>query len=304
MATDYITSDGKTFSDSNNSMASHQAREHQAKLDGSGSSSSVSGSGRIINASHDSGQKAFNEGRYNDAIEECTEVINCKSSRALAIAVAYLNRGAAYFKKGEYDKAIADDKEAIRLLEDSVVTFYATDGVNDCLEQAKKNLANVEQAKASDLVNQGLAAHKAGEYAKAVELFRKAADMGNGWAMNNLGVCYRDGTGVPKDMNKAAEWFEKAANNGHAGSMNGLGYCYLNGNGKTKDQAKAVEWFRKAIDAGNNAAMCSLGECYRDGTGVKQDFAEAEKWINKSIANGGGEAEKAELAKLKKMRGY
>ena len=36
MATDYITSDGRTFSDSNNSMASHQAREHQASLDGSG----------------------------------------------------------------------------------------------------------------------------------------------------------------------------------------------------------------------------------------------------------------------------
>ena len=29
--------------------------------------------------------------------------------------------------------------------------------------------------------------------------------------MNNIGVCYHDGKGVTKDINKAIEWYKKAA---------------------------------------------------------------------------------------------
>ena len=37
------------------------------------------------------------------------------------------------------------------------------------------------------------------------------AEKGDGGAMGRLGRAYRDGKGVPQDMNKAAEWMRKAA---------------------------------------------------------------------------------------------
>ena len=52
-----------------------------------------------------------NEGRYDEAIEECNKAIQLDPSRA----VAYNNRGQAYTEKGKYDLAIADCNKAIEL---------------------------------------------------------------------------------------------------------------------------------------------------------------------------------------------
>jgi TPR repeat protein len=48
---------------------------------------------------------------------------------------------------------------------------------------------------------------------KAVELFKKAADKGNGDAQLALGKCYMKGKGVPADQAKAVALFKKAVNN-------------------------------------------------------------------------------------------
>ena len=53
------------------------------------------------------------------------------------------------------------------------------------------------------------------DYTRAVELFRKAAEQGNGYAMRLLGDCYRSGCGVEKDCAQAVEWYRKAAELGH-----------------------------------------------------------------------------------------
>ena len=47
--------------------------------------------------------------------------------------------------------------------------------------------------------------------AKAVELFQRAADLGNADAMVRLGECYDDGEGVEQDKSKAVEWYQRAA---------------------------------------------------------------------------------------------
>ena len=41
-----------------------------------------------------------------------------------------------------------------------------------------------------------------------------------------LGLCYKNGTGVIKDINMAFHWFEKAANNGNIMAIYNLGGCY------------------------------------------------------------------------------
>ena len=67
---------------------------------------------------------------------------------------------------------------------------------------------------ASDINDQGVAAYTARSYAKAAELFRKAADMGYAAAQYNLGYCYKYGDGVPRDLTISAEWYRKAAGQG------------------------------------------------------------------------------------------
>ena len=75
------------------------------------------------------------------------------------------------------------------------------------------------QTQAGNLVNEGLAAYNAKDYAKAVELWQKAADMGHRVAQANMGNCYNQGIGVPKDEAKAIEWWKKAAAQGYEQSQ-------------------------------------------------------------------------------------
>jgi hypothetical protein len=54
-------------------------------------------------------------------------------------------------------------------------------------------------------------------------MYRKAADAA---AKNNLGVLYRDGVGVGKDLNTALAWFQKSARQGYTKAMINLGAIY------------------------------------------------------------------------------
>jgi TPR repeat protein len=47
-----------------------------------------------------------------------------------------------------------------------------------------------------------------------VELFTKAAEMGNPQAQYCLGMCYLDGTGVSYNREIAIQWLQKAAQQG------------------------------------------------------------------------------------------
>ena len=57
----------------------------------------------------------------------------------------------------------------------------------------------------------GLAAYNAGDYQKAVRLWKPLAEQGDKWAQALLGWMYDNGWGVPKDAAKAVSWYRKAA---------------------------------------------------------------------------------------------
>lgn len=65
----------------------------------------------------------------------------------------------------------------------------------------------------------GLSALKQGDYESAMANFIFAANGGDTIAMQNLGVMYHEGIGVPQDREKAAYWFNKAGdmNDAHGG---------------------------------------------------------------------------------------
>ena len=51
---------------------------------------------------------------------------------------------------------------------------------------------------------------------------------------------------MDKDRYKAFKWFLESANNGCALGQYNLGYCYKNGFGVPKDYNEAFKWFEKA----------------------------------------------------------
>jgi TPR repeat protein len=62
----------------------------------------------------------------------------------------------------------------------------------------------------------GMAAYNRGDYVLAIRLFRPMAEQGNPKAQNVMGVMYRKGEGVPRNLRRAFMWFGFAAKRGDA----------------------------------------------------------------------------------------
>ena len=68
-------------------------------------------------------------------------------------------------------------------------------------------------------VNDGLAAYKAGDYAKALSELQPAASQGNASAEKTLAKMYAIGQGVKEDDAQAIAWWSKAAEAGDAEAL-------------------------------------------------------------------------------------
>ena len=84
-------------------------------------------------------------------------------------------------------------------------------------------------------VSGGIAAYKAAEFDKAVQLLKPLADKNNAVAQEKLGRLYERGKGVPKDFTQAEYWYRKAAEQGDPAAQARLGFMYRIGEGVTRD---------------------------------------------------------------------
>jgi len=150
-------------------------------------------------------------------------------------------------------------------------------------EEAKKNSAWAWDNLGRFYFN-GLGVEK--NYKKALEYYRKAADLKSGWAMEQIGWCYEKGFGVDKDETEALEWYQKAGAHGQMWSMNQAGSMYEQGSGVEKDLKKACAFYLKSAQAGNSWGQYHLGDCYYGGRGVPQDYRQAFAWFVKSASQG------------------
>ena len=77
-----------------------------------------------------------------------------------------------------------------------------------------------------DIYNQGCRYYKGDgvsvDKQKAVELWRKAAELGNDKAQYNLGIMYFEGDGVAKDVSESEKWLKKSADQGNAEAAESL----------------------------------------------------------------------------------
>lgn len=126
--------------------------------------------------------------------------------------------------------------------------------------------------------------------AEAARLYQRALDRGDIEAAVDLGDSLGAGAGVNKDAVRAAALYRRASEAGVARGDLALGYAYETGAGVKQDLAAAVALYRKAADKGNAQAQYNLGILHHEGRGARRDQAEALRWFRRSAEAGSTDA--------------
>lgn len=139
-------------------------------------------------------------------------------------------------------------------------------------------------------------AYASQDYTTAYEYYRKASELGNGYAEYKIGQMYEQGYGVNRDVNKAYDHYEESTNRGYVLGYPAIGYLYaFSFDADKRDANKAAEYFNKAIELDDNCydAYTGLGRLY--GTGIygldDTDYYDYESTYNyymKGWSNGEG----------------
>ena len=120
---------------------------------------------------------------------------------------------------------------------------------------------------------------------RALEYYRRAAQLGNAEAMVNLAYIYFKGDGARKNYSAAFQWYERAAELHHPEALRNLGIMCYAGQGTTQDIKKAYWWMTRAAKLRYDRAMCELADMYHHGAIYKPE--RAELWYRLSLNSGG-----------------
>lgn len=131
---------------------------------------------------------------------------------------------------------------------------------------------------------------RAPDPAKAVALYRRAAEAGSAEAQARLGALYAAGTGVPKDDAEAARLYAKASSAGLAWAQEIYAQILFEGRGTKQDLAESAKWRRKAARQGNVDAMYNMAALYAEGQGVERSDFESGAWLNQAARHGSVDA--------------
>ena len=139
-----------------------------------------------------------------------------------------------------------------------------------CLFAVAANV--VAQRDTSFNLMKGVEYFENGDYKNAFPIFSYAANHGNAYGQNCLGLLYSNGYGVERNDSLAVELFRKSAEQGNYYGQNNLGWMFENGNGVDQEYGKAVSWYVKSAKQGYSLAQYNLGMFYVKGYGVQQSY--------------------------------
>lgn len=223
-------------------------------------------------------QVAFNQEELADLIDEgYSDIYLCNNSFVIPLRV----RNKHYIGIGKAEAVIRSQERVD--FEELGIRF---DDVK--FDEAYEKLTHETP---EELYRKGMNAYHNQNYSVALDYYRKAADLGDTNAMDEIGHFYRDGIGVIQDYQEAMRWYRKAADLGNHYAMDDVGAFFHTGRGVPQDYQEAIKWYRKAIDAGNKYAMRDIGLLYENGQGVARDFREAMNWYQKSLEMGNAAAQ-------------
>lgn len=109
-------------------------------------------------------------------------------------------------------------------------------------------------AEARSLLDQAYELYYRQEFAASTDLLRKSAELGNAWAQAYYGERLKTGFAAEQNLTEAVKWLRKAAKQECPEAYYQLGICYENGEGVERNLDKAEELFRKAQQAPDFAA--------------------------------------------------
>lgn len=167
-----------------------------------------------------------------------------------------------------YMKGVKDYRDG--KYEDAMKKFRALD---------KENIPDVKVRQARILAD---TAYSKYDPKKAVKMLEKCGD--HPAALYRLATHYENGTGVKADRQKALELLKKASDLGYEWASVRLGDAYFEGNGVEQDYYKAVEYYTKAVENGllSKDASERYAECYEKGLGGLEADAEKATAVRKS----------------------
>jgi TPR repeat protein len=166
------------------------------------------------------------------------------------------------------------------LAPDKIDVATATPACNDAMQRFPDVMRFVFEA--------GRVATARKDYVNARRLYDQAAAAGYAMAINNIGLMYVSGEGVPVDYHEGARWFQKAVDAGEPVAMVNLGWQNEAGDGLKRDYAAARRLYEAAVGMklGIPAAMNNLGLMDMDGKGGPRDYDEARRLFEQGAALG------------------
>jgi TPR repeat protein len=136
------------------------------------------------------------------------------------------------------------------------------------------------------------------DLAKAETCFAKAAAYGDPVSEYELSVLWYDGPRTAEDREKAYSLFQKAWKDGSADAAYHLALIFEEGRGMPRSDSAAFLWYSRAAAMNHVLAMGGLAYCYEKGLGIPVDQEKAMSLYEKA-AEAGDDASLLRLAMMK-----
>ena len=114
---------------------------------------------------------------------------------------------------------------------------------------------------------------------KAIEYFKRSAEMNNKNGLYEYGKALLLGEHIPQDKEKAVKLLEKAIKLENINSKCFLALEYISGEHLDQDIDKGLAMLTECADSGDTCACYKLGKIYFKGEIVLQDLDKAEKYL-------------------------
>ncbi len=123
------------------------------------------------------------------------------------------------------------------------------------------------------------------DYIDAAEWLAKALEHGSIDAAYELGMLYRNGRGVARDISRFIELMGEASERGHPRAASEAARLYDDGVFVETDQTAAFSWYLKGAEAGNAGCMYEAAHRLEEGIGTDADLEQARAWYSRFAAS-------------------
>uniref|UniRef100_A0A182MU91 Uncharacterized protein n=1 Tax=Anopheles culicifacies TaxID=139723 RepID=A0A182MU91_9DIPT len=155
------------------------------------------------------------------------------------------------------DEFVSQNEPNIPVAEVSSPAKGQTETIDDAFKSLLTVLGEIEY-------QLGLRNLELGEFESAVSHLKLGTSHHHAGAAFNLGICFEQGYGMPKDMRMALECYQQAAEQGHPQAIYNVGVFHARGYaGLRPSRSMAKKYFLAAAELGLEEAIATLGPKYQ-----------------------------------------